>query len=92
MDMTHREGKVTLISPLSYLSTATAEQTTLQLHSGFNISSSTSSPDIKWLKPKEAELEQGILLDISIPGTPKQVTWHHKGDYLATLSSNGKLA
>ena len=36
---------------------------------------------------EDAVLEHnGILLDIEVPGTPKQVTWHKRGDYLVSVA------
>lgn len=36
---------------------------------------------------QEEKLEHnGILLQIAVPGIPKQVTWHRRGDYLASVA------
>lgn len=49
--------------------------------------------EVKWTKPKgDAEREEGRLIDIDVPGTLKQVTWHKRGDYFSTVASEGELA
>jgi ribosome biogenesis protein ERB1 len=45
---------------------------------------------IKWVRPSEKERERGILVFVEIPGTPKQISFHRKGDYFATVSTEGK--
>lgn len=48
----------------------------------------TASP-IKWAST--SRVEHGVILTITLPATsglPKQITWHRKGDYLASVSSS----
>jgi hypothetical protein len=35
-------------------------------------------------------LEWRLWVIIEVQGTPKQVTWHRKGDYFATVAVDGK--
>jgi ribosome biogenesis protein ERB1 len=47
--------------------------------------------EVKWTKPKgDAEREEGRLVEIDVPGTLKQITWHKRGDYFATVASEGE--
>lgn len=47
--------------------------------------------EVKWTKPKGSEeREDGRLVEIDVPGTLKQVTWHKRGDYFATGASEGQ--
>lgn len=39
----------------------------------------------QWVRPANAERERGVAAYIHFPGTAKQVTWHSKGDYFATV-------
>lgn len=41
---------------------------------------------MKWSRASEKARDTGVLLEVALPGTPKQVTWHRRGDYFATLS------
>lgn len=48
----------------------------------------TASP-VKWAST--SRVENGVILTITLPATsglPKQITWHRKGDYLASVSSS----
>ncbi|KAI6047379.1 NUC169 domain-containing protein [Pisolithus marmoratus] len=48
-----------------------------------------STSPIKWASNSRAE--DGVTLTITLPavsGLPKQITWHRKGDYLASVSSS----
>lgn len=87
------EGKVIIGSPLDLL--APSGQTALldYAHGGFSVSSEglpTPVEDVKWSRRTKGSTEEpdGILLEITVPGTPKQVKWHRKGDYLATVASD----
>lgn len=44
-----------------------------------------------WRKPKGVDQrEEGRLVEIEVPGTLKQVVWHKRGDYFATVSAPGQ--
>lgn len=32
-----------------------------------------------------------MLVIVEVAGTPKQITWHRKGDYFATVAMDGEL-
>ena len=46
--------------------------------------------EVRWIKPKgTSEREEGRLVEIEVPGTLKQITWHKRGDYFSTVASEG---
>lgn len=45
-----------------------------------------------WVRPSDVERSNGIAAHITFSGTPRQVTWHAKGDYFATVASDGSAA
>ena len=93
-------GRVVVLSPLALVSPHVAAATLNHTNEAFSSSSAstkiTSGKDakgtesIKWVRPSESERERGILVFIDVPGTPKHVAWHRKGDYFATVSADGK--
>jgi len=93
-------SKVHLISPLPLLSDSLAARTSAFALAGFNAVSTddqgnkksfTQPAEVVWRKPKgDAEREEGRLVEVEVPGTLKQVTWHKRGDYFSTVSSPGK--
>lgn len=86
----YRENKLTFISPLDLIGPQIAETTTSYLFDAFNAATGSGSTSIiKWTKATEAERDQGILLHISVTGTPKQITWHRRGDYFASVAPDG---
>ena len=42
----------------------------------------------QWQRPRETERSRGVAVQIRVAGTPKQVQWHAKGDYFATVASD----
>lgn len=94
-------GKIHLISPLPVLSDALAARTSAYALAGFSSASTDDAgvakkheqpAEVRWIKPKgDAEREEGRLVEIEVPGTLKQVTWHKRGDYFATVASEGEL-
>lgn len=94
-------SKVHLISPLPLLSDTLALRTSSFALAGFNAVSTddqgnkkafTQPQEVVWRKPKgDAEREEGRLVEVEVPGTLKQVTWHKRGDYFSTVSAPGKL-
>jgi ribosome biogenesis protein ERB1 len=86
------DNKITLFSPLDILDPSVATSTVEYTTRGFAEPPQQTLPaDVKWSKAKaEADRERGVLVEITVPGTPKQVTWHKRGDYFATVASDGQ--
>lgn len=82
-------NKVVMLSPLSVLSPSQATNAIEAAHAGFNTVSDATPiiSDAKWTRASEKERDTGILIEIAVPGTPKQVTWHKRGDYFSTVST-----
>ncbi|POY74510.1 hypothetical protein BMF94_2270 [Rhodotorula taiwanensis] len=92
-------NKIHLISPLPLISDALAGRTSAFALAGFNAAATDDAgnkirpptqPDgVAWRKPRDvSEREEGRLVEVEIPGHEiKQVTWHKRGDYFATVSS-----
>lgn len=77
-----------LLSPLSVLSPSQATTTIEAAHAGFTSASDAPTlSDAKWSRASEKDRDTGVLIEISVPGTPKQVTWHKRGDYFATVAT-----
>ena len=95
----HSDGKVHLISPLPVLSDMMATRTQQFALAGFESASTDDAgnakkheqpAEVRWIKPKgTTEREEGRLVEIEVPGTLKQVTWHKRGDYFSTVASGG---
>ncbi|KZV75423.1 BOP1NT-domain-containing protein [Peniophora sp. CONT] len=48
---------------------------------------------VKWTNPSDATDTDNAVLTVLLPagtGTPKNLSWHRKGDYLATVSASGE--
>ena len=88
------DGKIVIISPLALASPAVCAATLEHVNNAFASSSASTKSGgteaIKWVRPSESERERGVLVIVEVPGTPKQVAWHRKGDYLATVSVDGE--
>lgn len=86
-----RENKLTIVSPLELLGPKAAEATTAYLFDAFNAATGAAQTSvIKWSKAGEADRDRGILLTLAVPGTPKQIAWHRRGDYFATVAPDGE--
>jgi ribosome biogenesis protein ERB1 len=95
------EGRVSVLSPLALVAPSVAAATLTHVNTAFATSAATTSigagkdlkgvEAIKWVRPTETERERGVLVHIDMPGTPKHVTWHRKGDYFATVAVDGEL-
>ncbi|OWT41407.1 ribosome biogenesis protein ERB1 [Cryptococcus neoformans] len=91
-------GKIAVLSPLALVAPHIAAQTLTHSNTAFATSSATTKQgagtevkgieSVKWTRPSEKERERGVLVYVEVPGTPKQVTWHRKGDYFATVASD----
>jgi ribosome biogenesis protein ERB1 len=91
-------GRVYLLSPLALVSPTVAQTTLTHLNTAFASSSASTAqneprkaPDAKWVRPTEDERDRGILVIVEVAGTPKQITWHRKGDYFSTVAVDGEL-
>lgn len=93
--LTYSAGRVYILAPLVLTSPAIAQQTLTHINTGFSFTPAppvdgvVKAPDAKWTRPTEAERDRGILVMVEVQGTPKQVTWHRKGDYFATVAVEG---
>lgn len=93
-------GRISVISPLWLVSPTVAAATLEHANTAFSSSAATTkvgagkdvrgTEAIKWSRPSEVERERGVLVHVDVPGTPKQVAWHRKGDYFATVSVDGE--
>nr|ODN95001.1 ribosome biogenesis protein ERB1 [Cryptococcus depauperatus CBS 7855] len=91
-------GKIAVLSPLALVSPHIAAATLTHTNTAFASSSATTKQGagsqlkgvelIKWTRPSEKERERGVLVWIEVPGTVKQIAWHRKGDYFATVASD----
>ncbi|KAJ9103674.1 Ribosome biogenesis protein erb1 [Naganishia cerealis] len=88
-------GRIYLLAPLALISPHVAQTTLTHLNTAFSSSSASSTnnisgkpqvPDAKWVRPSEDERDRGMMVIVEVQGTPKQVTWHRKGDYFATVA------
>lgn len=74
-----------------------AQATLTHLNTAFSSSSASTSntagkpqvPDAKWVRPSEDERDRGMMVIVEVQGTPKQLTWHRKGDYFASVAVDG---
>ncbi|WVQ98934.1 ribosome biogenesis protein ERB1 [Kwoniella sp. CBS 9459] len=92
------EGKVVVMSPLALVAPTVAAATLTHVNTAFASSAATTkmgagkelkgTEAIKWVRPSEKERERGVLVYVEVPGTPKQVAWHRKGDYFATVAAD----
>ncbi|WVR05368.1 ribosome biogenesis protein ERB1 [Kwoniella sp. DSM 27419] len=92
------EGKVAVLSPLALVAPAVAAATLTHVNTAFASSAATTkmgvgkdvkgTEAIKWVRPSERDRERGVLVFVEVPGTPKQVSWHRKGDYFATVAAD----
>ncbi|GAA6007315.1 ribosome biogenesis protein ERB1 [Rhodotorula paludigena] len=92
-------NKIHLIAPLPLLSDAAAARTSAFALAGFNAAATDddgnkiprpAQPEgVAWFKPRGVgEREEGRLVEVEVPGHElKQVTWHKRGDYFATVAS-----
>lgn len=93
-------GKVVVLSPLALVSPIVAAATLNHVNEAFASSSATTKAtdgqkdkgveSIKWVRPNESERERGVLVFVELPGTPKHIAWHRKGDYFATVAMDGE--
>lgn len=95
-----RTSKVHIIAPLPLLGDVAAARTSQFALAGFSAASTdengqakrhTQPSEVRWSKPKgDTERDEGRLVEIDVPGTLKQIVWHKRGDYFATVSAPGE--
>ncbi|CAG8438502.1 14022_t:CDS:10 [Ambispora leptoticha] len=82
-------NKVAFISPFKLCDEEMYLFTNQYVTAGFNQSQKDDKKkNVHWVQPTEQEKESGylVILNHSHSKTVKQVTWHRKGDYFATLA------
>lgn len=95
-------GKATIIAPSQVSpgsSSATASSSFQHAVAAYQPTTAANSqgasppnPAAKWTRPSDVERGNGVAVHVTFNGTPKQVAWHAKGDYFATVSSDGGSA
>lgn len=84
-------GEVHLISPPKLCSAEQAMSTDQFTKSGFAITNDDNKQAVTWIRASEADEEKyGYKVRIQHTQVVKQITWHRKGDYLATVSPDAK--
>ncbi|KAI8884581.1 BOP1NT-domain-containing protein [Backusella circina FSU 941] len=83
-------GEVLLISPPK-LASGEQKMVTDQLTKAGYANTSENEQAVSWIRPSESDEEKyGYKIRIQHTQVVKQVTWHRKGDYLATVSPDAK--
>lgn len=92
-------SKIHIIAPLPLLGDLAAARTSQFALAGFSSASTdeagnakrhTQPAEVRWSKPKgDSERDEGRLVEIDVPGTLKQIVWHKRGDYFATVTAPG---
>ncbi|TIA93538.1 hypothetical protein E3P81_00874 [Wallemia ichthyophaga] len=84
------EKQVTVLSPLPILTSGLSKASAQRADFAFANpqAGATKTADIRYARPNESQRENGLLVKIEVPGTPKQVVWHRKGDYFATVAGD----
>ncbi|KAG0170402.1 Ribosome biogenesis protein erb1 [Apophysomyces sp. BC1034] len=85
-------GEVLLVVPPKLCSAEQGMVADQYLKSGFAPSADEGQkPVVSWTKPSEQEEEQyGFKVRITHSQVVKQITWHRKGDYFATVAPDAK--
>nr|XP_015212885.1 PREDICTED: ribosome biogenesis protein BOP1 [Lepisosteus oculatus] len=82
--------KVVVVNP--GLGDRLVSSATDQLISSYEEQEEQKPQPVQWIVPEGKDFEKGLRLIISHPKSVKQVTWHGKGDYLASvLPDNGNM-
>jgi len=50
----------------------------------------TKEPSAKWARPPSTFSDSGVMLSATVRSPIKVITWHRRGDYLATVSPKGQ--
>lgn len=86
------ENRISIVCPTPILPVELAHNSALVALKAVTGASTNAAPrgdDVAWLRGTDQERKRGILVNVDVPGTPKQVTWHKKGDYFATVAADG---
>ncbi|KAI8367909.1 NUC169 domain-containing protein [Choanephora cucurbitarum] len=84
-------GQVHLISPPKLATPEQVMNTDQFTKAGFAVSQSSENKSVSWFRASEVDEERyGYKVCIQHPQVVKQITWHRKGDYLATVSPEAK--
>ncbi|CEP12662.1 hypothetical protein [Parasitella parasitica] len=85
-------GEVHLISPPKLCTAEQAMNTDQFSKSGFAMAATENDKQaVTWIRATEADEERyGFKVRIQHTQAVKQITWHRKGDYLATVSPDAK--
>lgn len=85
------EKQIVVLSPLELIPNQIAKESTTRADYAFAnpVAGTVKTQDVKYVRPNESERNNGELVKIEVPGTPKQVVWHRKGDYFATVANDG---
>ncbi|PWN50474.1 BOP1NT-domain-containing protein [Violaceomyces palustris] len=78
---------VTATSTPSFIYATSAYQPAVDSNAAETATTGNKAP-VKWTRPTESERKQGVAIHISLhnnSGTPKQISWHSKGDYFSTV-------
>ncbi|KAG0248094.1 Ribosome biogenesis protein erb1 [Mortierella polycephala] len=79
--------KVGLILPEKIFSPELTLHSEEYLKAGFaNAATAEANSKAQWKQPTPAEFDQGIRVWVHLQKAVKQVTWHRKGDYFATVA------
>lgn len=80
---------IALISPLDLISEDARVRTKDYALAGFSIEDKAESKvKVKWSRPQSEDW----LVTITLPRAHKYITWHRKGDYFATSSTDGDFS
>lgn len=84
-------GQVLLISPPTLCAPEVAMSTDQFVKGGYTRPVGDGAVIISWAKPSESEEEKlGYKVRLQHQQTVKQITWHRKGDYFATVSPDAR--
>lgn len=84
-------GEVLIISPPKFCTDEVATYTDNYVKDGFSAQGGEGSKHMTWAKAKESEeSEYGYKLRLEHTHTVKQITWHRKGDYFATVATEAR--
>ncbi|KAI8997846.1 NUC169 domain-containing protein [Pilobolus umbonatus] len=84
-------GEVLVISPPKLCSAEQKMNTDQFTKSGYGIVNDEKKQTVNWIRPSDEDEEKyGYKILIQHVQVVKQITWHRKGDYVATVSPDAK--
>lgn len=85
------DGEVLLVVPPRLASREQQQLADQYVHNGSKVDDKTNESLIKWMKVSEEEDEKyGYKIRLIHPQRVKQIVWHRKGDYFATVTPDSK--